>query len=138
MFGKWPPVGKDVVKRGTAYISTFLTDSSGEHQYKCAYCYNILQCSHLLNLHGRIVDIYVDFRRMPIETRRGKLDSTTAKPDTTKTTMVTPEVSTNRKPDEADPDIEARQRSTPTNLEQPKIVRNEIGRTVLKINQTGK
>ena len=42
---------------------------------------------------------------MPIETRRGKLESTNTIPEPTKTNMATPDTSTNR-PDETDTDLE--------------------------------
>ena len=54
------------------------------------------------------MEIYVDIHgRMPIKTRQGKIAPTTTKPDTTKTNMATPDVSTNCKPEEVDPDIDS-------------------------------
>ena len=43
---------------------------------------------------------------MPIETRRGKLDSTNTKPEQGTSNMATPELSTSR-PDETDPDLDS-------------------------------
>ena len=63
---------------------------------------------HILQLGGRSLDIYVDiYERMPVETRRGKLDSSTTVPEPTKTNMAAANVSTNREPDDVEPDIDS-------------------------------
>ena len=45
--------------------------------------------------------------RMPIATRRGKIDSSSSKPEPAETNMASPDITTNPQPDDADPDVDS-------------------------------